>query len=128
MRTAGTPRVGLACSRRVDVVKDRWILRRGGQARDTNPFASRSLFYRSGLWSGRTQDTLASDKVGNPKLAQKKGEPFDEVRAGSGAPSAVEAVNHGLDVALAEGLYLEATLFAGCCSTEDKNEGTRAFL
>ena len=25
-------------------------------------------------------------------------------------------------------LFLEATLFAVCCSTEDKNEGTRAFL
>ena len=41
---------------------------------------------------------------------------------------AMEAVNHGLDMTLAEGLYLEATLFAVCCSTEDKNEGTRAFL
>ena len=29
---------------------------------------------------------------------------------------------------LAEGLYLEATLFAICCTTEDKSEGTRAFL
>src|SRR5208337_4612789 len=41
---------------------------------------------------------------------------------------AMEAVNHGLDLPLAEGLYLEATLFGVCCSTEDKNEGTRAFL
>jgi enoyl-CoA hydratase len=41
---------------------------------------------------------------------------------------AMEAVNHGLDMTLAEGLYLEATLFAVCCSTEDKNEGTKAFL
>ena len=41
---------------------------------------------------------------------------------------AMEAVNHGLDMTLAEGLFLEATLFAVCCSTEDKNEGTRAFL
>ena len=41
---------------------------------------------------------------------------------------AMEAVNHGLDMTLAEGLYLEATLFAVCCTTEDKNEGTRAFL
>ena len=41
---------------------------------------------------------------------------------------AMEAVNHGLDLPLAEGLYLEATLFGVCCSTEDKNEGTKAFL
>jgi enoyl-CoA hydratase len=40
----------------------------------------------------------------------------------------MEAVNHGLEMTLDEGLYLEATLFGICCSTEDKNEGTRAFL
>lgn len=41
---------------------------------------------------------------------------------------AMEAVNHGLDLSLAEGLYLEATLFGVCCATEDKTEGTKAFL
>ena len=41
---------------------------------------------------------------------------------------AMEAVNHGLDLPLAEGLYLEATLFGVVCATEDKNEGTKAFL
>lgn len=40
----------------------------------------------------------------------------------------MEAVNHGLDMTLAEGLYLEATLFSITCATEDKNEGTGAFL
>ncbi len=40
----------------------------------------------------------------------------------------MEAVNRGLDMALADGLFLEAALFAACCATEDKNEGTRAFL
>ena len=48
------------------------------------------------------------------------------------APLAVqytmEAVNHGMNMTLDEGLYLEATLFGICCSTEDKNEGTKAFL
>lgn len=48
------------------------------------------------------------------------------------APLAVqytlEAVNHGMDMSLSDGLYLEAALFAICCATEDKNEGTRAFL
>ena len=41
---------------------------------------------------------------------------------------AMEAVNKGLDMTLAEGLYLEAVLFAVSCSTEDKKEGTTAFL
>jgi enoyl-CoA hydratase len=41
---------------------------------------------------------------------------------------AMEAVNRGFDLTLADGLFLEATLFAVCCATEDKNEGTRAFL
>ena len=48
------------------------------------------------------------------------------------APLAVqytmEAVNKGLDLPLAEGLFLEATLFAVACATEDKKEGTSAFL
>ncbi|MFQ5777559.1 MAG: enoyl-CoA hydratase-related protein [Terriglobia bacterium] len=48
------------------------------------------------------------------------------------APLAVrfclEAVSHGLEMALPEGLYLEATLFSLCCTTEDMKEGTRAFL
>ena len=40
----------------------------------------------------------------------------------------MEAVNHGLNMTLEEGLYLEATLFGVCCATEDKKEGTSAFL
>jgi enoyl-CoA hydratase len=41
---------------------------------------------------------------------------------------AIEAVNRGLEMPLAEGLFLEATLFSLCCTTEDMKEGTRAFL
>ncbi len=40
----------------------------------------------------------------------------------------LEAVNHGYDLPLEEGLFLEATLFAVCCASEDKKEGTTAFL
>ena len=40
----------------------------------------------------------------------------------------IEAVNRGLSMTLAEGLNLEATLFALACATEDSKEGTRAFL
>jgi len=41
---------------------------------------------------------------------------------------AMEAVNKGMEMPLAEGLFLEATLFGVCCATEDKKEGTAAFL
>ena len=41
---------------------------------------------------------------------------------------AMEAVNKGLEMTLAEGLYLEAVLFGASCATADKTEGTTAFL
>src|ERR1700684_3645961 len=41
---------------------------------------------------------------------------------------AVEAVNKGMEMPLAEGLYLEAVLFGVACASEDKKEGTTAFL
>ena len=41
---------------------------------------------------------------------------------------AMEAVEHGMEMPQEEGLFLEATLFGLCCSTEDMREGTRAFL
>jgi enoyl-CoA hydratase len=48
------------------------------------------------------------------------------------APIAVkyslEAVNKGLETSQTEGLSLEASLFGLCAGTEDKKEGTQAFL
>ena len=48
------------------------------------------------------------------------------------APFAVRqclaAVHQGYDLPLAQALELEASLFGLCCATEDKAEGTRAFL
>jgi enoyl-CoA hydratase/carnithine racemase len=41
---------------------------------------------------------------------------------------ALESVNKGLEASLAEGLSLEASLFGLCAGTEDKKEGTQAFL
>lgn len=38
------------------------------------------------------------------------------------------AVNQGMEMPLDEGLAYEAALFGLCCSTEDMNEGTHAFL
>src|SRR2546427_11555628 len=50
----------------------------------------------------------------------------------SNAPLAVkfslEAVNQGLETSQAEGQSLEASLFGLCAGTEDKKEGTQAFL
>ncbi|MGB8321507.1 MAG: enoyl-CoA hydratase-related protein [Candidatus Acidiferrum sp.] len=48
------------------------------------------------------------------------------------APLAVkycmEAIERGVEMPQAEGLFLEATLFGLCCATEDMREGTKAFL
>ncbi|MGU7779052.1 enoyl-CoA hydratase/isomerase family protein [Burkholderia sp. PU8-34] len=41
---------------------------------------------------------------------------------------AINAVNLGLNAALPEGLALEGKLFALCAATDDKKEGTSAFL
>ena len=50
----------------------------------------------------------------------------------SNAPIAVkfalEAANKGLDTSQGEGLLLEASYFGLCAATEDKREGTAAFL
>ncbi len=50
----------------------------------------------------------------------------------SNAPLAVkfslEAVNKGLETSQAEGLSLEASFFGLCAGTDDKKEGTQAFL
>ena len=40
----------------------------------------------------------------------------------------LEAVQQGLEMTQAEGMFLEANLFGLCCSTADMKEGTRAFL
>jgi enoyl-CoA hydratase len=53
-------------------------------------------------------------------------------KIGGNAPIAVklslEAVNKGLEANQAEGLLLEASYFGLCAATEDKKEGTMAFL
>jgi enoyl-CoA hydratase len=41
---------------------------------------------------------------------------------------ALEAVNKGMEISLPAGLLLEASVFAICAGTEDKREGTAAFL
>jgi enoyl-CoA hydratase len=41
---------------------------------------------------------------------------------------AMEAIERGVEMPQEEGLFLEATLFAVACATEDMREGTKAFL
>ena len=41
---------------------------------------------------------------------------------------ALQAVHEGLQMALQDGLSMEASLFGLCCATEDMHEGTRAFV
>ena len=41
---------------------------------------------------------------------------------------ALEAANRGLEMSQGDGLLLEASYFGLCAATEDKTEGTAAFL
>jgi len=98
------------------------------------------------LGKGRALELLASGepisaqeayRVGlvNQVVPAKDLIPACEALAGkivANAPLAVkfvlEAVNRGMEMPLAEGLALEASLFGLCCATEDMKEGTQAFL
>jgi enoyl-CoA hydratase len=58
-------------------------------------------------------EVLAGEMIGNAPLALEY---------------SIRAINEGLDKSLPEGLLLEAELFGTACSSEDSNEGTKAFL
>jgi enoyl-CoA hydratase/carnithine racemase len=45
-----------------------------------------------------------------------------------GVKFSIDAVNRGLDAGVSEGLLIEASLFGICAGSEDKKEGTSAFL
>jgi enoyl-CoA hydratase len=60
--------------------------------------------------------------------AEKLARAVAEAGAPLAARACLEAVTRGLSLPLAEGLKLEATLFARLFSTADVREGTRAFL
>ena len=82
---------------------------------------SASEAYRIGLVN---QVVAAPDLMATAeKLAQKI-----MANAPLAVKFALEAVDHGLEMPEAEGQFLEATLFALCCTTADMKEGTRAFL
>src|SRR5215813_2052566 len=73
---------------------------------------------------------LVEEVVGPGELLAR-GEQIARVIAAQ-APMAVEksleAVHAGYDLPLRQALDLEASLFGLCCATEDKAEGTKAFL
>src|SRR5229473_964867 len=73
---------------------------------------------------------LANEVVSNGNLIARAEAILKQID--SNAPQSVkfsiEAVNKGLETSLSEGLLLEASLFAICAATEDKKEGTSAFL
>jgi enoyl-CoA hydratase/carnithine racemase len=73
---------------------------------------------------------LVNEVVPSAQLITRAETILNEIFAN--APLAVkfslEAVNNGLETTLAEGLSLEASLFGLCAGTEDKKEGTSAFL
>jgi enoyl-CoA hydratase/carnithine racemase len=77
--------------------------------------------YRIGLVN---EIVPAADLIGRAEAILKK--------IGSNAPVAVkfslEAVNKGLETSQGEGQLLEASYFGLCAATEDKKEGTSAFL
>lgn len=73
---------------------------------------------------------LVNEVVPNANLIARAEEILKQIIVN--APLAVkfslEAVNKGMETSLAEGLIIEASLFALCAGTEDKKEGTSAFL
>jgi enoyl-CoA hydratase/carnithine racemase len=73
---------------------------------------------------------LVNEVVPAPSLMERAESILEQIF--SNAPLAVkyslEAVNKGLEASQAEGLSLEASFFGLCSGTEDKKEGTSAFL
>jgi enoyl-CoA hydratase len=73
---------------------------------------------------------LVNEVVPGPELISRAEAILTQI--GANAPLSVkyaaEAINKGMEASLAEGLVLESTLVALCTSTEDKKEGTTAFL
>jgi len=73
---------------------------------------------------------LVNEIVPAPELVTRAEAILNKIA--SNAPIAVrfslEAVNKGLETSQSEGLLLEAAYFGLCAATEDKQEGTSAFL
>ena len=73
---------------------------------------------------------LVNELVPNDALIARAEGILNQINANGpvGVMFSIEAVNKGLETSLTEGLLIEASLFAICAATEDKKEGTSAFL
>jgi len=73
---------------------------------------------------------LVNELVPSTALIARAEEILNQVIANAplGVKFSLEAVNKGMETSLEEGLALEASLFALCAGTEDKKEGTSAFI
>jgi enoyl-CoA hydratase/carnithine racemase len=73
---------------------------------------------------------LVNEIVPNANLIERAETILNQINANAplGVKFSLEAVNKGLETSLAGGLLLEASFFAICAGTEDKKEGTSAFL
>jgi enoyl-CoA hydratase len=89
------------------------------------------------LLSGETIPAAEAQRIGLVNAIVPQGDLLSHSRAWLGktlanAPLALglvmEAVDAGLNVSLEEGLRFEAAAFGVCAATEDRREGTRAFL
>ena len=136
--------VALACSMRLasktaklgqPEVKLGIITGYGGSQRLTR-LCGRGVAYELCL----TGDMISAEEAMRMGLVNHVYEPADLLPAAealakkiiANAPLSVkftmEAIARGSDTPLAEGQYIEATLFGLCAATEDMREGTRAFL
>ena len=73
---------------------------------------------------------LVNEIVPNANLIARAEAILNEINANApvGVRFSIDAVNKGMDTGIEEGLRIEASLFAICAATEDKKEGTSAFL
>jgi len=89
------------------------------------------------ILSGETINAREAYRIGLVNEVVQAGELIKRAEAilkkiSTNAPIAVtyalEAVNRGMEMSQSEGLALEASYFGLCAATEDKKEGTSAFL
>lgn len=73
---------------------------------------------------------LVNEVVPNSGLIARAEAILNQILANAplGVKYSIEAVNKGLDGSVEEGLLLEASLFGVCAGSDDKKEGTSAFL
>jgi enoyl-CoA hydratase/carnithine racemase len=73
---------------------------------------------------------LVNEVVPSANLIARSEAILNQINANAplGVKFSIEAVNKGVDASVSEGLLIEASLFGICAGSEDKKEGTSAFL